>query len=140
LFRTWNRLTQGWAISGVTRYATGLPVTFQSFGDNALVQVQNNGVNSVSIDLPNYNPSLGALGVNHNPRNNPLAFNTRLFSPNALGTFGDSSRRFFYGPGIDNYDIALHKLTRMSEATSLRASLRDLQHFQPRAIRRRGRG
>ena len=119
LFRAANRFTQGWAISGVTRYATGLPVTFQSFGDNALVQVQNNGVNSVSIDLPNYNPTLGPLDINHDPRKNPLAFNTRLFSPNALGTFGNSSRRFFYGPGINNYDMALHKLTRITESTSL---------------------
>jgi hypothetical protein len=119
LFHASNRLTQGWAISGVTRYATGLPVTFQSFGDNALVQVQNNGVNSVSIDLPNYNPDLGPLNVNHNPRNNPLAFNTKLFIPNALGTFGNSSRRFFYGPGIDNYDMALHKTTRITESASL---------------------
>jgi hypothetical protein len=119
LFRASNRLTQGWSISGITRYATGLPVTFQSFGDNALVQVQNNGVNSVSIDLPNYNPSLGPLNVNRNPRNNPMAFNTKLFSPNALGTFGTSSRRFFYGPGINNYDMALRKVTQVTEAVSL---------------------
>jgi len=119
LLRASNRLTQGWTISGVTRFATGLPVTFQSFGDNALVQVQNNGVNSVSIDLPNYNPSLGPLNLNHDPRQNPLAFNTKLFSPNALGTFGNASRRFFYGPGINNYDMALHKSTRLTESTSL---------------------
>jgi hypothetical protein len=81
--------------------------------------VQNNGVNSVSIDLPDYNPSLGSLEVNHNPRNNSLAFNTRLFSPNTLGTFGNSSRRFFYGPGIDNYDMALRKITRVTESASL---------------------
>jgi hypothetical protein len=117
--RASNRLTQGWAISGVTRYATGLPVTFQSFGDNALVQVQNNGVNGVSIDLPNYNPALGPLSVNHDPRSRPLAFNTKLFGPNALGTFGNSSRRFFYGPGINNYDVALRKLTRITESVSL---------------------
>jgi hypothetical protein len=119
LFHASNRLTSGWAISGVTRFSTGLPVTFQSFGDNALVQVQNNGVNSVSIDLPNYNPSLGPLNINHDPRNNPLAFNTKIFSPNVLGTFGTSSRRFFYGPGINNYDMALHKVTRLTEASSL---------------------
>jgi hypothetical protein len=119
LFRTSNRLTRGWTISGITRYSTGLPVTFQSFGDNALVQVQNNGVNSVSIDLPDYNPSLGPLDINRNPRNNSLAFNTRLFSPNALGTFGNSSRRFSYGPGINNYDMAVRKLTRVTESTSL---------------------
>jgi hypothetical protein len=118
LFRASNRLTHGWAISGVTRLATGLPVTFQSFGDNALVQVQNNGVNSVSIDLPNYHPSIGPLSVNHNPRNNPLAFNTTLFSPNPLGTFGTSSRRFFYGPGINNYDMVVRKITKVTESSS----------------------
>ena len=48
-----------------------------------------------------------------------LAFNTTLFSPNALGTFGTSSRRFFYGPGINNYDMALHKVTRLAESTSM---------------------
>src|SRR6202140_3103591 len=119
LFRASNRLTQGWSISGVTRYSTGLPVTFQSFGDNALVQVQNNGVNSVSIDLPNYNPNLGSLNVNHDPRNNLLAFNTSLFSPNPLGTFGTSSRRFFYGPGINNYDMVVRKITKVTESSSL---------------------
>jgi hypothetical protein len=96
-----------------------LPVTFESFGDNALVQVQNNGVNSVSIDVPDYNPSLGPLDVNRNPRNDSQAFNTKLFSPNALGTIGTSSRRFFYGPGINNYDMALRKITRVTEAASL---------------------
>jgi len=119
LFRKSNRLTQGWAVSGVTRFSTGLPVTFQSFGDNALVQVQNNGVNSVSIDLPDYNPSLGPLNINHDPRKSPLAFNTTLFSTNALGTFGTSSRHFFYGPGINNYDMALRKLARLTESTSM---------------------
>ena len=119
LFRSSNRWTQGWAISGITRFATGLPVTFQSFGDNALVQVQNNGVNSVSIDLPDYNPNLGPLNINHNPRKNPFAFSTALFSPNALGTFGNADRRMFYGPGIDNYDMALRKTTRIREASSL---------------------
>jgi len=100
-----------------------LPVTFQSFGDSALVQVQNNSVNSVSIDLPNYNASLGTLNINRNPRNNPLAFNTKLFTPNALGTFGNSSRRFFYGPGIDNYDMALRKITTLTESASLELRL-----------------
>jgi hypothetical protein len=124
-----NRLTYGWAISEVTRFSTGLPITFQSFGDNALVQVQNNGVNSVSIDLPDYNPSLGSLNINHDPRNNPLAFNTKLFSPNPLGTFGTSSRRFFYGPGINDYDIAVHKVTRLKEGSSLEFRLETFNTF-----------
>ena len=112
-----NRLTDGWSLSGITRFASGLPVTFASFGDNALVNVQNNGVNSVSIDLPNYTP--GNLQINHNPRNGLPYFNTSLFTPNALGTQGNAKRRFFYGPGINNFDLALHKITKLTETKSL---------------------
>ena len=112
-----NRMTEGWSLSGITRFASGLPVTFVSFGDNALVYVQNNGVNSISIDLPNYTP--GNLQINHNPRNGLAYFNTSLFTPNALGTQGNAKRRFFYGPGIDNFDVALHKSTKLTETKSL---------------------
>jgi hypothetical protein len=112
-----NGWTGGWALSGITRFATGLPVTFASFGDNALVYVQNNGVNSVSIDLPNYTP--GNLQINHNPHNGLPYFNTSLFTPNALGTQGNAKRRFFYGPGINNFDVALHKITKLTETKSL---------------------
>jgi hypothetical protein len=112
-----NRWTQGWALSGITRFSSGLPVTFASLGDNALVYVQNNGVNSVSIDLPNYTP--GNLEINHNPRNGQPYFNTSLFTPNALGTQGNAKRRFFYGPGINNFDVAIHKITKISETKTL---------------------
>jgi hypothetical protein len=91
-----------------------------SFGDNALVYVQNNGANSVSIDLPNYTP--GNLHINHNLRNGQPYFNTWLFTPNALGTQGNAKRRFFYGPGIDNVDIALHKITKLNVSHSNSAS------------------
>jgi hypothetical protein len=117
LFAARNRLTRGWAISGITRFATGLPVTFASFGDNALMNVQNNGVNGISIDLPDVVP--GNLQINRNPRNGQPYFNTSLFSPNALGTPGNASRRSFYGPGIDNYDMALHKITKFTETKTL---------------------
>ena len=50
-----------------------------------------NGVNSISIDLPDYTP--GNLEINDNPRNGPPYFNTSLFKPNALGTPGTSPRR-----------------------------------------------
>ena len=112
-----NRLTEGWAISGITRFATGLPVTLVSNGDNFLVYAQNNGINSVSIDLPNMAP--GNLKINHNPRNGQQYFNTALFTPNALGTQGNAPRRPFYGPGVNNWDMALHKVAKLSESKSL---------------------
>ena len=131
LFRATNRWTQGWSLSGITRFATGLPVTFASFGDNYLVQVQNNGVNSVSIDRPNYAP--GRLKINANPRNGLPYFNVALFTPNTIGTPGTSSRRFFYGPGINNFDLALHKTTKITESKSVELrfeSFNSLNHAQ----------
>jgi hypothetical protein len=120
LFRD-HKVASGWQFSGITRFATGLPVTFASYGDNYLVQVQNNGVNSISIDMPNYVG--GGYQLNHNPRNGKPYFNPAAFAPNALGTQGNSKRRMFYGPGIDNYDMALHKVTALGEKRSLELRL-----------------
>lgn len=117
LFHATNRWTQGWALSGITRFATGLPVTLVSNGDNFLVGAQNNGVNSMGIDLPNM--ADGDLEINNNPRNGKSYFNTSLFSPNALGTQGNAPRRPFYGPGINNWDMALHKEIGLTESKSL---------------------
>ena len=71
----------------------------------------------MSIDLPNV--ASGNLEINHNPRNGQPYFNTSLFSPNPLGTQGNAARRPFYGPGINNFDMALHKVTKLTESKSL---------------------
>ena len=116
-----NGITKGWALSGITRFASGIPVTFASSGDNYLVQVQNNGVNATSIDMPNYDGT--GYKINHNPRNGKPYFNTAAFTPNALGTQGNSRRRMFYGPGIDDYDVAVHKVTLIREGQTLELRL-----------------
>ena len=116
-----NRFTSGWALSGVTRFASGVPVTFASQSDNYLVQVQNNGVNATSIDMPQYDGT--GYKINRDPRKSKLLFNSDAFRPNALGTPGNSKRRMFYGPGIDNYDMALHKVTNFTESRSLELRL-----------------
>ncbi len=46
-------------------------------------------------------------------------FNIALFSENALGTPGTARRRFFFGPGMDNYDMALLKNVPLNESKSL---------------------
>lgn len=116
-----NLLSKGWALSGVTRFATGIPVTFASSGDNYLVQVQNNGVNATSIDMPNYDGT--GFKIHRDPRSGKSYFNTAAFTPNALGTQGNAKRRMFYGPGIDNYDMALHKVTTIREGQTLELRL-----------------
>jgi Carboxypeptidase regulatory-like domain len=118
LFHVANLWTSGWKLSGITRFSTGFPVTLINNGDNSLLGTNPNGVNNSGIDLPDY--SGGSLHLNHNPRtNNQDYFDTTAFSMNALGTPGDAKRRFFYGPGSNNFDMALAKNFPITESKAL---------------------
>jgi hypothetical protein len=120
-------LTQGWAISGITRASSGFPVTLSSDGDNSLMGSVPNGVNNHSLDLPDYTP--GLLNLNHDPRNGLAYFNTALFGPNALGTPGDASRRSFHGPGMLNSDLALLRTFTLAERKALQFRLETFNTF-----------
>jgi len=117
LFRRKNRLTNGWNLSGVTRFGTGFPVTLFDDSDNSLLGTLGNGVNNYLLDTPEYNGA--RLHLNMNPRNRRPAFNTSAFSREKLGRLGNSSRRFFFGPGFSNFDMSLAKALRITESKSL---------------------
>jgi hypothetical protein len=133
-----NRWTQGWEFSGITRLTTGMPVTLINYGDNSLLGAEPNGINNFGVDEPDV--SAGSLALNRNPRNGQSYFNTALFSENALGTPGNASRRYFYGPGMVNFDMALLKNLRLSESRSLQFRLEAFnvfnhaQFFGPQAV------
>jgi hypothetical protein len=138
LFNVSNRWTEGWTISGITHFSSGFPVTLLNYGDNSLLGAEPNGINNYGVDEPQYTP--GPLDLNSNPRNGKPYFNTSLFSLQALGTPGNSRRRFFYGPGLDNYDMALMKAVPLSESKSLQFRLEAFnvfnhaQFFGPTAV------
>jgi hypothetical protein len=138
LFQVTNRWTEGWEVSGITRFSSGLPVTLVNFGDNSLLGSEPNGVNNFGIDEPDY--AGGPLNLNQNPRNGKPYFNTAQFSENALGTPGTAKRRFFYGPGMNNFDLALLKNVRLTESKSLQFRLEAFnafnhaQFFGPQAV------
>ena len=138
LFHARNRWTQGWELSGITRFASGLPVTLINYGDNSLLGAEPNGINNFGVDEPDV--AAGSLGLNHNPRNGLEYFNAGLFSENALGTSGDASRRYFHGPGMENFDVAVLKNLRLSESKSLQFRLEAFnvfnhaQFFGPQAV------
>jgi hypothetical protein len=117
LFGASSRWTKGWTISGITHFSSGFPVTLLNYGDNSLLGAEPNGINNYGVDEPQYTP--GALDLNHNPRNGQPYFNTSVFSLQPLGEPGNAKRRFFYGPGIDNYDMALLKNVAFTESKSL---------------------
>jgi hypothetical protein len=127
LFHASNRWTQGWELSGITHFSTGLPVTLVNYGDNSLLGAEPNGINNFGVDEPDFTP--GPLDLNHNPRNGQPYFNTSLFSENALGTPGNAPRRFFYGPGMNNFDMAVLKNFHLSESKSLQFRIEGFNVF-----------
>ncbi len=107
-----KRLTQGWSLNGITRYATGLPVAISQGGDYSLT-------GSGNTDVPN----LVGKVVTQNPRKDgPNGPNTYFF-PDAfatgpLGQFGNANRQFFHGPGISVTDFGVTKRTAIKESMS----------------------
>jgi hypothetical protein len=110
-----KKLASGWEISGITTFATGLTVNLSSSSDNSLSGTQ--GGEDV-VDLPNFLGG-GPLLAQTNPRKGGPYFNTALFAAEPLGQIGDSRRRFFHGPGLNNFDMALLKTTKLTETKSL---------------------
>jgi len=110
-------LSQGWTLSGITRLTTGMPVTLFNNDDTSLIGSMPNGINNNGVDTPNYLG--GNLRLNRNPRNGRPAFDTSHFAMPALGEIGNAPRRFFYGPGMDNFDMALEKKITLGETRDL---------------------
>lgn len=111
-----NRLTSGWVITGITRFASGLPVTLRENDDNSLLGTNFTGPNGNGIDTPNYNG--GTLHF-HDPRSGQPYFDITPFSKEALGQLGSANKRMFHGPGINNWDMALLKDTHLTETKLL---------------------
>jgi len=122
LFHSNNRGIRGWKISGITTFTNGTPVQIYESDDASLLGSTSNSPQYGFTDEPNRAP--GAIYVNRNPRNqyfnssgvlvNPY-FNASLFSPETLGQQGNSSRRFFFGPGLNNWNLALLKDLNLTE-------------------------
>jgi hypothetical protein len=105
-----NRIAGGWQISGITTFATGLPVPLSERRDRSLA-------GSSGTDIPDFTP--GKVLSDTNPRHGNAYFNTSLFSLEPFGQVGNSNRRFFHGPGLNNWDLALLKDTKITENKAL---------------------
>jgi hypothetical protein len=112
-----NRLTAGWELSGITTFAKGEPVQISEPSDDLSLS----GTFDDTIDEPSYNPGHGPLFINKNPRNQAGQpyFNPNYFQAEPPGQVGNAMRRFFSGPGINNFDMALLKDTKITEDVKL---------------------
>ncbi len=123
LARLPRRLTQGWQVQGITRFASGFPIQMnQSVGDTSLA-------GSSATDMPDL---VGPIHI-YNPRSTPgtyTYFSQSSFAPTTCtftgavpspecGTFGTANRRFFHGPGFNNTDFGLTKRIPITEAKAV---------------------
>jgi hypothetical protein len=116
-----KRLTQGWQMQGITRFASGFPVQLnQSQGDASLagssVTDMPNVVGPVVIVDPRKAYAGCPNSVDPTQPGTGCYFLPSAFAVNTdLGTFGTANRRFFHGPGFNNTDFGFLKRTQIKE-------------------------
>jgi hypothetical protein len=112
-----GRLVKGWRVSGITRFTSGQPVTLVETDDRSYLGTSSSGPISLPIDTPTFTP--GSLSISDPRVGTKPYFNTSLFSLEPLGQLGNARRRFFSGPGLNNWDMALLKDTLIKEGVNL---------------------
>jgi len=95
----------GWGIAGVSAFQTGFPISIVMGTDR-----------SYWCDATSYFgcgdvPQTSSFNISKsNPRNSSHQyFDTTPFSPEPLGTFGNTKRNFFHGPGFNYTNLQLSK-------------------------------
>ncbi|MFY9560165.1 MAG: carboxypeptidase regulatory-like domain-containing protein [Terriglobales bacterium] len=118
-----KRLTNGWSISGVTTFSTGLPVTMVETDDRSLLGTAFGGPITLPVDTPDQIAPLHKF----DPRQvqtfggvpGHYYFDPTVFVSSNPGLEGNARRRFFHGPGINNWNMAFHKDTQLTEQVNL---------------------
>ena len=142
-FHSLPRLTKGWQLQGITRFATGFPIQMNQSGPVTNPQLcaglalnpqvpcpgDSSLAGSPSTDMPNL---VGPVHI-ENPRDTASTgaftyFNQTAFAATSCtfnpgpspdcGTFGTANRRFFHGPGVNNTDFGLQKTIPVTEGKS----------------------
>ena len=110
-----RKILGGWELSGITRFTSGLAIAINQSGDLSLCGCETLGTGAV--DLPNYN---GQPIHFFNPRTSGFQyFSTDVFTAEQLGVPGNSNRRFFHGPGLNDWDMSLFKNIHFTERISM---------------------
>ncbi len=111
---TSRRITQGWHITGISRFYTGVPISLSSGGDYALT--------NIGLDYPNQVAPIQKENP-HDPAH--LYFNPASFASNlscgyeVCGVTGSAKQYSFNGPGAVNTDAGVEKDTKINERISL---------------------
>ncbi len=121
-----KRLTQGWQLQGITHFSTGFPIQLQQSGEDISLAGSSStdmpdlvgpvvivNPRKVNQNCPTFDPTIPGSGTG-------CYFLPQAFAHNTtLGTFGTANRRFFHGPGINNFDIGVTKRIPITEAKAI---------------------
>jgi hypothetical protein len=109
-----HRYSEGWQITGITRFNTGTPVNLSSGGDFALT--------NLGLDYPTQVAPIKKLNP-HLPAH--TFFNTSAFASGlscgyeVCGVTGSARQYLFHGPGTINTDAGVEKDTKINERMQL---------------------
>jgi hypothetical protein len=112
-----HALTTGWALAGIARFTTGLPVTLLNNNDTSLLGTIPNGINNNGVDTPDWTGN--SLSIHTNPRGGVPVFDASQLTLPQLGTMGNARRRFFSGPGMENLDATVTRSLLVKDDRSL---------------------
>jgi Carboxypeptidase regulatory-like domain/TonB dependent receptor len=110
-----GKILDGWAMSGITTYQSGFPIRITSFSDSELFG------DTFSFEFPSEPDQV--LPFRHlDPRKNGGFY----FDPNTftdatvpVGQLGNAPRTICCGPGIQDWTIAFHKNTPITEGSHI---------------------
>lgn len=114
-----SRLTDGWRITGITTFQTGFPINPRNSARRSLDC--NIFTFYACPDRPNVVGTVSDLDPRDSSFNGSpnFFFNPKSFAPEAFGTVGNASRGVLHGPGINQFDFALFKDTKLTETTNI---------------------
>jgi hypothetical protein len=116
-----HAIATGWAVSGIARFTSGLPITLLNNNDTSLLGTIPNGINNNGVDTPDWSGQ--SLHLNRNPRGGKPVFDATQFTLPALGSMGNARRRFFSGPGMENFDATLSRTIPIQQGKTLEVRL-----------------
>ncbi len=111
----------GWQVSGVVSMVSGNPLNITEGG---IANDAVNNIGNISNVLPNANNRPNVGGSVNTPHTVNSWFGASAFEPTQAGQFGDFPRNSVYGPGRQNWNIALFKSFVFSETRGSRLEFR----------------
>jgi hypothetical protein len=104
-------LAGGWSVSAISTFAVGQPVLLAGPNQTGTLYLNH---------LPNRVCDGRDSQLSGNIRSNGFVwFNPACFPVPAVGYFGNAGATVLYGPGLNNWDIGIAKLTSLKESLTL---------------------